>query len=135
MACAFDTIAHEEPAGSRFNHGEFSMRTVRVLATSCLAAMALATAAIAQPARRALTLDDLAKVRTVGDPQRSPDGKWVAYTVGTTDAEKDKRDSDIWMVSWDGKDQVRLTFSPDSESSPRWAGRPVPRVPHFARHG
>jgi dipeptidyl aminopeptidase/acylaminoacyl peptidase len=86
--------------------------------------MALATAATvanAQPAKRALTLDDLAKVRTVGDPQRSPDGKWVAYTVGTVDTEKDKRDSDIWMASWDGKDQVRLTFSPDSESSPRWS--------------
>ena len=33
------------------------------------------------PARRAITLDDLAKIKTVGDPQRSPDGKWVAYTV------------------------------------------------------
>ena len=35
-----------------------------------------------QPAKRAITLDDLAKIKTVGDPQRSPDGKWVAYIVG-----------------------------------------------------
>jgi dipeptidyl aminopeptidase/acylaminoacyl peptidase len=78
--------------------------------------------AAAQSAKRPLSLDDLPKMRMVSDPQRSPDGKWVAYTVGGTDAEKDKRDSDIWMTSWDGSDQVRLTFTPDSsESAPRWS--------------
>ncbi|MBE3133515.1 MAG: S9 family peptidase [Acidobacteria bacterium] len=63
----------------------------------------------------------MARMRSVGDPQRSPDGKWVAYTVGSIDTEKDKRDTDIWMVSWDGKEQVRLTFSPDGENAPRWS--------------
>jgi dipeptidyl aminopeptidase/acylaminoacyl peptidase len=76
----------------------------------------------AQSAKRPIRVDDLAKMKAVGDPQVSPDGKWVAYTVGTVDAEKDKRDSDIWMVSWDGAEQVRLTFTPDTgESSPRWS--------------
>jgi dipeptidyl aminopeptidase/acylaminoacyl peptidase len=100
------------------------MRQVRQLPSPCLlvlAALVAATVASAQQAKRAVTLDDLARVRTVGDPQRSPDGRWVAYTVGTINAEQDKRDTDIWMVSWDGKDQVRLTFSPDSESAPRWS--------------
>src|SRR5207237_5217079 len=63
-----------------------------------------------------------AKIKAVGDPQVSPDGKWVAYTVGAVDAEKDKRDTDVWMVSWDGKEQIRLTSTTDSsESSPRWS--------------
>ena len=31
--------------------------------------------------RRLLTVDDLFNLREVRDPQRSPDGKWVAYTV------------------------------------------------------
>ena len=75
----------------------------------------------AQPAKRAITLDDLAKFKTVADPQRSPDGKWVAYVVGSTDVEKDKRESDLWMVSWDGTQKVRLTSGPDSESAPRWS--------------
>ena len=65
-----------------------------------------------QPAKRAITLDDLAKIKSVGDPQRSPDGKWVAYVVGSTDVEKDKRDTDLWMVSWDGAQTVRLTSGP-----------------------
>ncbi|MFO7692465.1 MAG: S9 family peptidase [Vicinamibacterales bacterium] len=74
-----------------------------------------------QPAKRAITLDDLAKLKSVADPQRSPDGKWVAYVVRSADIEKDKSESDLWMVSWDGTQTVRLTSGPDSESSPRWS--------------
>ena len=77
--------------------------------------------ASAQAAKRAIAPDDFARFRGVGDPQRSPDGKWVAYTVSTIDLEKDKRDTDLWMASWDGKEEVRLTSSPDGESSPRWS--------------
>jgi dipeptidyl aminopeptidase/acylaminoacyl peptidase len=103
------------------------MRTpTRFLAPVIAGAVALAialtaTAAAAQPARRAISLDDLAKIKSVSDPQRSPDGKWVAYVVGSVDTEKDKRDSDLWMVSWDGKETVRLTSGPESERSPRWS--------------
>ncbi len=76
----------------------------------------------AQSGKRAIGLDDLAKVKAVGDPQVSPDGKWVAYTVGTVDAEKDKRDADVWMVSWNGIEQIRLTSTNDSsETNPRWS--------------
>ena len=28
----------------------------------------------------------------------------------------DKNDSDIWMASWDGTQEIQLTSSPDSES-------------------
>ena len=38
------------------------------------------------------------------------------------DAEKDKRDTDLWMVSWDGSQRVRLTSTAESsESRPRWS--------------
>ncbi len=83
--------------------------------------LSAAQAASGQPAKRAITLDDLFKIKGVGDPQRSPDGKWVAYTVGTVDVEKDKRDTDLWMVGWDGGEEIRLTSSPDGESTPRWS--------------
>ncbi len=74
-----------------------------------------------QAAKRAITLDDHSRIIAVGDPQRSPDGVWVAYTVTTIDAEKDRRNTDIWMVKWDGSEQLQLTSSPDGESSPRWS--------------
>ncbi|MEO8678774.1 MAG: S9 family peptidase [Vicinamibacterales bacterium] len=82
---------------------------------------AFASVAAAQPARRPIALDDHSRILAVGDPQRSPDGQWVAYTLTTIDVEKDKRNSDIWMVKWDGSEQIQLTSSPDGESSPRWS--------------
>ncbi len=85
------------------------------------AALVIAPPVAAQTGTRAFSLDDLAKLRNVSDPQVSPDGKWVAYTVGTVDVEKDKRDTDVWMVSWDGSQQIQLTSSKDGESQPRWS--------------
>lgn len=76
----------------------------------------------AQDSKRPLNLDDLTRLKLVGDPQVSPDGRWVAYTVGTVDVEKDKRDTDVWMVSWDGTQQIRLTSTTDStETMARWS--------------
>ena len=72
-------------------------------------------------AKRPITLDDLSRLREVDDPQRSPDGAWVAYTVGSSDVEKDKESSDIWMARWDGSEEIRVTSSPESESDPRWS--------------
>jgi dipeptidyl aminopeptidase/acylaminoacyl peptidase len=76
--------------------------------------------ALAQ-ARRPIALDDHSRLVAVGDPQRSPEGTWVAYTVSTINAEKDKRNTDLWMVKWDGSERIQLTSSEDSESSPRWS--------------
>ncbi len=83
--------------------------------------VAMAVPAFAQPARRPVSLDDSSRIKAVGDPQRSPDGAWVAYTVSTIDAEKDKRNTDIWMTRWGGGEHVQLTSSPDGESRPRWS--------------
>jgi len=71
--------------------------------------------------RRLLKLDDMHAFHDVRDAQISPDGKWVAYTLSSVDAAGDKSDSDVWMVSWDGSRQVRLTSSPESENAPRWS--------------
>jgi len=68
-----------------------------------------------------MKLDDLTRFRNVSDPQISPDGQWVAYTVGTTDAKEDKSSSHIWMVNIDGSNDRQITFSSESESSPRWS--------------
>ncbi|HXA51752.1 MAG TPA: hypothetical protein VNV86_15655, partial [Candidatus Acidoferrum sp.] len=73
------------------------------------------------PAKRLIKLDDMHRFHTVADPQISPDGKWVAYTVGTVDVTGDKSDTDIWMTSWDGTQHLRLTSSPDAETAPRWS--------------
>jgi len=71
--------------------------------------------------KRALRPADIFRVRDVRDPQVSPDGKWVAYTVTIADSARDKNDTDVWMASWDGKENLRITSSKDGESSPRWS--------------
>ncbi|HNV28049.1 MAG TPA: S9 family peptidase [Cyclobacteriaceae bacterium] len=71
-------------------------------------------------AQRPITPSDIYKIRSVSDPQVSPDGRWVAYVLSTPDSVKDKSDSDIWMISWDGKESVKLTASKEGESKPRW---------------
>ena len=75
----------------------------------------------APSAKRALRPTDIFRVRDVRDPQISPDGKWVAYTVTIADSARDKNDTDVWMASWDGKENIRITSSKDGESGPRWS--------------
>jgi dipeptidyl aminopeptidase/acylaminoacyl peptidase len=86
-----------------------------------LAALALPLAAAAQTAPHPLGLRDLAQVRDVADPNLSPDGAWVAYTVSRVDTAADKRDTDVWMARTDGSQNLRVTTSPSGESKPRFS--------------
>ena len=83
--------------------------------------LALAAATAAQTARRPLKVEDFSRFRTVSDPQVSPDGNWVAYVVSTVDTKEDKSKSHIWMVNIDGSNNRQITFSNESETSPRWS--------------
>ncbi len=71
--------------------------------------------------KRSLTPADVYLLKRIDEAAASPDGKWVAYTVSQADSVKDKTKSNIWMVSWDGTQNVQLTYSEDEESSPKWS--------------
>ncbi len=87
-----------------------------------LAALLLAFAASPATAARLLTLDDMFQERDVGDPQISPDGAWVAYTVEAMDAKSDDEITHIWMTSWDGTRTIQLTGrARESETAPRFS--------------
>jgi dipeptidyl aminopeptidase/acylaminoacyl peptidase len=88
---------------------------------SLLLILSLSYAHIAQTARRPLKLDDMTRFRNVSDPQLSPDGQWVAYVVTSIDAKEDKSNSHIWMVNIDGSNNRQITFSNESENSPRFS--------------
>jgi dipeptidyl aminopeptidase/acylaminoacyl peptidase len=77
----------------------------------------LATPALA----RNVVPEDLYRIATVGSPRLSPDGNWVAYTVSTSDREKDVDQEDLWLVSWDGRQHLQLTSTVSSEHTPRWS--------------
>ena len=91
------------------------------VATAGGAATTSTVASGARVTRRALRPGDYYRLKRVSDPQVSPEGDWVSYVVSSADSAKDKSDSDIWMVRWDGSRSIRLTSSPENETRPRWS--------------
>ena len=84
--------------------------------------LVLAGAALQAATQRPIVVDDQFRFLDVGDPQLSPDGEWIAYTVTNTNVEADKRNTDIWVVKYDGSVRQQLTHTPtESETSPRWS--------------
>lgn len=70
---------------------------------------------------RLLQPEDVAAIRSVGNPRISPDGQWVVYTVRVMDMKKDKRNTNLWLVKWDGSDNRALTFGAETQTTPRWS--------------
>ncbi len=100
------------------------MRTRRPSLFGCLLAITLPALSVATEAPRSLKPEDVAAFKSVSDPQVSPDGLWVAYTVQSMDLKKDKADADIWMsplAPGANGEAVRLTTSKKSEDTPRWS--------------
>jgi dipeptidyl aminopeptidase/acylaminoacyl peptidase len=72
-------------------------------------------------AKRKLTVNDYFRIQAVTDPQISPEGKWVAYVVSTTNLGEDKSIDRIWMILTAGGDAIPLTAESGSSSHPRWS--------------
>jgi dipeptidyl aminopeptidase/acylaminoacyl peptidase len=68
-----------------------------------------------------ITFDDFFALVRVSDPQISPDGKQVAFVATTYDKAKNNSNSDIYLVSIDGKNMLKLTNSPKGDSQPRFS--------------
>jgi len=67
-----------------------------------------------------LSAETFLELRTVQDPQFSPDGTRVAFTVSEP-WKADKQTRHIWLYDVTAKQLHQLTFSQKSESSPRWS--------------
>ena len=93
-----------------------------VIAISALvfALSSFAAIATAQESRR-FTIEDLLKVRRVGDPQVSPDGKRIAFTIGDVNYELNKVITQIYVMTVDGGRIRQLTNGAGSATAPRWA--------------
>lgn len=71
--------------------------------------------------KRAYQIEDLVRFKNVSDPQISPDGSRVAYTVREIDPDADGYRSSIWLASTSGGDARRFTNGGTNESQPRWS--------------
>jgi len=81
----------------------------------------IALTVLASFGQSAFTVQDLLNVKRVADPQLSPDGRWVAYTVGTVDKAANKVVNQIFVMAIDGSHGRQITSSPTSSASPRWS--------------
>ena len=79
----------------------------------------LSSLAVAQ--NRTYTIDDLMKVRRVGDPQVSPDGRQVAFTIGDVNFGANRTVTQIYVTPTSGGELKRLTSGESSSSAPRWS--------------
>jgi dipeptidyl aminopeptidase/acylaminoacyl peptidase len=63
------------------------------------------------------------KIKTVGTPRVSPDGKRVAYIISEAamTSERSEYVTQIWLATTDGKQNIQLTFGDKSSSNPRWS--------------
>lgn len=95
-----------------------------ILLSLCAASLAVAQApekatTLATP--RNLAIDDYFQIKRVQDPQISPEGKWVAYTVTSLSLKDDKSERQIWVVPAAGGEAVPMTAKGVSSSRPRWS--------------
>jgi dipeptidyl aminopeptidase/acylaminoacyl peptidase len=90
------------------------------MATAAVVTLVCGASSAAAPPRT-LRPDDVFALRSAGDPQASPEGKWVAFTVTHMDAKEDESDTDIYMAPLAGGPALRLTASRKPEKSPRWS--------------
>jgi dipeptidyl aminopeptidase/acylaminoacyl peptidase len=87
--------------------------------------LTLASTAIIFAQKKPFDSAAMMELKRVGDPQISPDGKWVTFTVETVDVAANKKPSQIWMaplaggaprqITHDGEANQRARWSPDSK--------------------
>ncbi len=71
--------------------------------------------------KRAITFDDFIALKSVSDPQLSPDGKWVAYTVTEYSLKDNRGTARVWLADVATGQTRRLTEGPGSDRQPRWS--------------
>ena len=73
------------------------------------------------PSGRALAIEDYYRVKTVGGPELSPDGKWVAFTVSTRVEATNDNTSEVWLAAFDGSSQPkRVSADGANATGPQW---------------
>ena len=98
------------------------VRKVYAVALVALLGVAGVAPLVAQTSPRPIEVEDLFRLKRVGDPQLSPDGTRVAYVVTEVLKDENRTNADIWLVNADGSGEPRkLTSSPKRDAHPRWS--------------
>ena len=73
------------------------------------------------PTKHPFTFEDMMKLKRVGAPVPSPDGKWVVFDCVDVDLEANTRISHLWIVPANGGESRRLNPTPNHEERPRFS--------------
>jgi len=86
-----------------------------------LLACLLLTPSLLPAQRRAIAFEDFIALKNVSDPQLSPDGKWVAYSVSVPSLQDNRGISRVWVAELATGRSRQLTGGPGSDRQPRWS--------------
>jgi dipeptidyl aminopeptidase/acylaminoacyl peptidase len=92
----------------------------------CLLILVVTVPALAQ-GKHPFTFEDMMKLKRVGEPEVSPDGKWVIFSVVDVDLDANTKTPHIWIVPTAGGQEREIIADQDADR-PRWA----PDGKHFA---
>ncbi|HEX8090806.1 MAG TPA: DPP IV N-terminal domain-containing protein, partial [Blastocatellia bacterium] len=68
--------------------------------------------------KRAFTIEDIYRVKSIADAHVSPDGKSIVYVVGTSNLAQAKSVTQVWVMDIDGRNARQLTSGEKSSGSP-----------------
>src|ERR1051326_8322707 len=98
-----------------------SARVCPLMKVFALIFLALTTSTFAQNAKHPFTVEDMMKLKRVGAPVPSPDGKWVLFDCIDVDLEANAKISHLWIVPANGGESRRLNPNPNHEERPRFS--------------
>src|SRR2546429_925705 len=73
------------------------------------------------PQKHPFTFEDMMKLKRVGAPVPSPDGKWVVFDCEDVDLAANTKISHLWIVPASGGESRRLNPTPNHEERPRFS--------------
>ena len=89
--------------------------------TLVLASSMFAQTPSSAPQKHPFTFEDMMKLKRVGAPVPSPDGKWVVFDCEDVDLAANKKTSHLWIVPASGGESRRLNPTPNHEERPRFS--------------
>src|ERR1700691_1991072 len=92
---------------------------MRPFLVAFFALMAFTPPVFAQ-AKHPFTFEEMMKLKRVGEPEVSPDGKWVIFSVVDVDLEANTKTPHIWIVPTAGGQEREIIADQDADR-PRWA--------------
>jgi dipeptidyl aminopeptidase/acylaminoacyl peptidase len=99
----------------------FSGATLLLLAAGLAAGSHAQTTPQHEVQKRPIAFSDLISMHRLSEPQISPDGKWIAYSVSTPDLDKNRLVHDIWVASVSGAGTPRQLTRGGSDTRARWS--------------